>query len=94
MVVTDGREAAVRYKLAFDKLISERNIQGLKTLVAFKAGIKLRENESVEYTESKMNNFPESRTKSTFNTSEYRILIVANKYQYSVLWSIKSTEYW
>jgi type I restriction enzyme R subunit len=81
MVVTDSREAAVRYKLAFDKLIIEQNIEGLKTLVAFTGGIRLKENDSVEYTEPKMNGIPEKNTKSTFNTAEYRILLVANKYQ-------------
>lgn len=81
MVVTDSREAAVRYKLAFDKLIVEKNIDGLKTLVAFTAGVKLKENEEVEFTETKMNKFPESQTKSAFNTAEYRILLAANKFQ-------------
>lgn len=81
MVVTDSREAAVRYKLAFDKLLTDKNIDGIKTLVAFTAGVRLREDESVEYTESKMNKFPESQTKSVFNTAEYRILLVANKFQ-------------
>lgn len=81
MVVTDSREAAVRYKLAFDKIIADKNIDGLHTLVAFTGGVKLKENESVEYTETKMNGFPESQTKDTFNTTEYQILLVANKYQ-------------
>lgn len=81
MVVTDSREAAVRYKLAFDKVIEEKNIEGLKALVAFTGHIKLKEDESVEYTETKMNGFPESQTKDTFDTAEYRVLLVANKYQ-------------
>ena len=81
MVVTDSREAAVRYKLVFDKVIKEKNIEGLKALVAFTGHIKLKEDESIEYTETKMNGFPESQTKDTFDTAEYRVLLVANKYQ-------------
>lgn len=81
MVVTDGREAAVRYKQAFDRMIVEKHIDGLKTLVAFTGGVHLKEDETVEYSETKMNGFPESQTKDTFNTTEYRILLVANKYQ-------------
>ena len=81
MIVTDSREAAVRYKLAFDKYIKENDYKNLKALVAFTGSLHLRENESVEYSETKMNGFPETKTKDIFNTSEYQILIVANKYQ-------------
>lgn len=81
MVVTDSREAAVRYKQAFDKIIAQKHIDGLKALVAFTGGVKLKEDELVEYTETKMNGFPEKKTKDAFNTTEYQILLVANKYQ-------------
>ncbi len=81
MVVTDSREAAVRYKLAFDKIINEKNIEGLKTLVAFTGTVKLREDDSNEYSESRMNGIPESQTKDSFDTVDYKLLLVANKYQ-------------
>lgn len=80
MVVTDGREAAVRYKLAFDKIIKEKNIEGLKTLVAFTGTVPLKNNPN-EYTEANMNGFPDTQIKDNFNTTEYQILLVANKYQ-------------
>lgn len=81
MVVTSGREDAVRYMLAFDKYIRAHGLTGLKVLVAFTGGLKLKEDETIEYTEAKMNGFPDTRTKDAFNTSEYQILLVANKYQ-------------
>ena len=81
MVVTDSREAAVRYKMAFDKVISDKHIDGLKALVAFTGNLKLREDENIDYSETKMNGFPESKTKGAFDTAEYKVLIVANKYQ-------------
>ena len=44
MVVTGGRSAAVKYKLAFDKAIKEnRNMQGIRALVAFSGKVKGKE---------------------------------------------------
>lgn len=82
MVVADSREGAVRYKQAFDKYISEHNISGLQTLVAFTGGLTLKDDPSgTQYTEASINGFSDSKTKDYFNTSEYQILLVANKYQ-------------
>ena len=82
MVVADSREAAVRYKQAFDKYSSEHNISGLRTLVAFTGSLTLKDDPSeTSYSEASMNGFSESKTKDAFNTSEYQILLVANKYQ-------------
>jgi len=82
MVVADSREGAVRYKQAFDKYISEHNISGLQTLVAFTGGLTLKDDPSgTQYTESSINGFSVSKTADYFNTSEYQILLVANKYQ-------------
>ena len=81
MVVTDSREAAVKYKLAFDAYIKERNIDNIKALVAFTGKLKIKDYGDVEFSETKMNGIPEKETKDAFNTSEYQVLLVANKYQ-------------
>lgn len=81
MVVADSREAAVRYKLAFDAYIKEHDLKNFKALVAFTGSLKLKEDDTTEYSETKMNGFSESKTKDIFNTSEYQVLLVANKYQ-------------
>lgn len=81
MVVTDSREAAVKYKKYFDEYIKEHNIEGIKTLVAFTGKLKVMDLGEEEFSESKMNGFPEKDTADIFNTSEFQVLIVANKYQ-------------
>ncbi len=43
MVVTSSRKAAVRYKLAFDKYISENNYQKISAMVAFSGEVEFRE---------------------------------------------------
>ena len=50
----------------------------MKALVAFTGTIK---DEGHEFTESNMNGFPESQTVKKFDTDEYRIMIVAHKFQ-------------
>lgn len=79
MVVTRSRLHAVRYKLAFDKYVQEQGYP-IKTLVAF-SGKVVDPDTGIDYTESSMNGFPESRTVETFNQNEYRILIAAYKFQ-------------
>lgn len=81
MVVTDSREAAVKYKLAFDEYIKEHNIDNIKALVAFTGKLKIKSYGETEFSEPKMNGIPEKETKDAFNTSEYQVLLVANKYQ-------------
>lgn len=77
MVVTKSRLHAIRYKLEFDHQLSERGSK-VKSLVAFTGKVGDGGN---EYTETSMNDFPESRTKDQFDTDDYRILIVASKFQ-------------
>jgi len=78
MVVTSSRLHAVRYKIAFDKYIKEKGYKGLKTLVAFSGTVK---DGGVSYSEPEMNWFRESETAQRFDTDEYQVLIVAEKYQ-------------
>lgn len=77
MVVTRSRLHAVRYKLEFDRQLKERG-GDVKALAAFTGTVK---DNGHEFTESGMNGFPESQTVKKFDTDEYRIMIVAHKFQ-------------
>src|SRR3989337_1146901 len=77
MVVTRSRLHAVRYKLEFDRQLKERD-GDVKALAAFTGTVK---DDGHEFTESNMNGFPESQTVKKFDTDEYRIMIVAHKFQ-------------
>src|SRR5204863_613023 len=77
MIVTRSRLHAVRYKLAVDKYLSERGYP-FKVLVAFSGTVQ---DGGQSYTEFSMNGFPEAQTAKAFERSEYRFLIVANKFQ-------------
>lgn len=78
MVVTSSREHAVRYKLAFDEYIKEKGYRGIKSLVAFSGKLEV---DAVEYTESSMNGFKETELPEQFDTDDYQVLLVAEKYQ-------------
>jgi type I restriction enzyme R subunit len=82
MVVTDSRKAAVRYKLAMDKYIKERGYAGMKALVAFSGSVEDPESGPDEFTESNMNSdIKGSDPAEAFKQDEYRVLLVASKYQ-------------
>ncbi|OQA52710.1 MAG: hypothetical protein BWY45_03126 [Euryarchaeota archaeon ADurb.Bin294] len=81
MVVSDSRLAAVRYKQAFDKYIEEKKYP-IKTLVAFSGEVTDKDVPDVSYTEVQMNGgIREKELPEKFSSDEYRILIVAEKYQ-------------
>ncbi|EMA43114.1 type I restriction endonuclease subunit R [Halococcus saccharolyticus] len=77
MIVTDSRKAAVRYKRKIDEYLSEQDYD-LKALVAFSGTV---EEEGVEYTETGMNGIQQSELPRKFSSSEYQVLVVAEKYQ-------------
>ncbi|MCS3901777.1 type I restriction endonuclease subunit R [Methanococcus voltae] len=79
MLITPSRLHAVRYKLEFDKYIKEKGYDDLKTLVAFSGTVK--DTNSLEYTESGMNEISQANLPVEFDKEESKILIVANKYQ-------------
>lgn len=82
MVVTSSREHAVRYKLAFDKYIKDKGYSDVKSLVAFSGEITLKDYADKKFTEVNMNNgIKESELPEKFNTEEYQVLLVAEKYQ-------------
>lgn len=78
MIVTSGREAAVKYQLAFKKYFKEHSITSIGTMIAFSGKVNYL---GSEYSESAMNGFKEDDLKDNFNTYDYQVLIVANKYQ-------------
>jgi type I restriction enzyme R subunit len=78
MVVTRSRLHTVLYKKEFDKQIREKNFP-IKTLVAFTGVVK---HDEQEYTENSMNHLPFKKTiVNAFEEDDYKILIVANKFQ-------------
>jgi type I restriction enzyme, R subunit len=82
MVVTGSRLHAVRYKFEFDKYIREQGYTDIKTLVAFSGSVDDKESGHPEpFTESSINGFGEKELPDKFDSDEYQILIVADKYQ-------------
>lgn len=82
MVVTSSREAAVRYKLAFDEYIAEKGYEGIKSLVAFSGKVILSEQTEKEYSEPSMNGgIKETELPEQFDSDNYQVLLVADKYQ-------------
>lgn len=78
MVVTSSRLHAVRYYQEFNKYIKEKNYTNLKALVAFSGVVR---DSGEEYKETQLNGIGEKELPKKFNTSEYQVLIVADKYQ-------------
>lgn len=78
MLITRSRLHAVRYKLEFDRIMQEMRLP-YKALVAFSGTVK---DGDIEYTEQYMNQLPGKTTiPDALKMPQYRILIVANKYQ-------------
>ena len=80
MVVTKSRASAVKYHRAFQEYIAKKGYSDIKSLVAFSGKVRL-DGETEEFTESSINGFPESRLPREFDSDEYKVLLVANKYQ-------------
>lgn len=87
MVVTASRIQAVRYKLAFEQYLAENGYTDIRPLVAFSGTVK-DPGTGIEYTEPGMNPdivtgkpIPESQLPERFASSDYQLLLVANKYQ-------------
>ena len=78
MVVTKSRESAVKYHQAFESYIARKGYQDIRSIVAFSGKVKLDEK---EYTESGINGFSEASLPREFEQDDYKVLLVANKYQ-------------
>ncbi len=82
MVVTDGRLHAVRYKQTFDRYIAEKGYTDVKTLVAFSGVVEDPEAPGKTWTEVGMNGgIKETELPGRFDSNEYQVLLVAEKYQ-------------
>ena len=82
MVVTGSRLAAVKYKLAFDRYIDEQSYAGIRSLVAFSGTVEDPDAPGSSYTEVAMNKgLSESELPEAFEREDYRVLLVAEKYQ-------------
>jgi type I restriction enzyme, R subunit len=86
MVVTDSRKAAVRYKLAIDEYVAKHQLSAVTSLVAFSGQVQFDTSDpeppslAMTYSESSMNpGVGDLRT--AFDTPDYRVMIVANKFQ-------------
>lgn len=78
MVVTQSREHALRYWQEINSYISQKGYQDLKALVAFSGDLKI---DGQDWTEASANGFAETELPKKFESSEYQILVVAEKYQ-------------
>jgi type I restriction enzyme R subunit len=82
MVVTDSRLHAVRYKQSFDKYIAEKGYTDIRTLVAFSGVVEDPDAPGKNWTEVAMNGgIKESELAEKFDSHEYQVLLVAEKYQ-------------
>ncbi len=80
MLVTRSRLHAVRFKRKFDEIMQEMRLP-YKSLVAFSGTVKDEET-GLEYTEKSMNGLEGNVSiPQAFKMPQYRILIVANKFQ-------------
>ena len=81
MVVTGSRLEAVRYKQSFDRYISRKGY-AIKSLVAFSGTVVDDKVPDTTYTERGMNQgISEKELPEKFATQDYRVLLVADKYQ-------------
>lgn len=79
MVVTNSRLQAVNYYKQFKKYIEEKGYTDIGTLVAFSGTVI--DDYGEHFTEVELNGFKEKELPEKFTTDEYRILLVADKYQ-------------
>jgi type I restriction enzyme R subunit len=83
MVVVSSRQEAVRWQLAINKYIRDRGY-AIRTLVAFSGEVKDTESGPDAFTENSTTLNPNLRgrdIRKAFETDEYHILLVANKFQ-------------
>ena len=78
MVVAQSREHALRYWQRINAYIEEKQYSDLKALVAFSGDLNIDGN---EWTEASANGFAETELPKKFDTDEFQILVVAEKYQ-------------
>lgn len=80
MVVTNSRQAAVRYKVEVDKYLVQKGY-GYQTIVAFSDKISDNEYGLIDATEASMNPGLGSDLAKEFRRTDYRLMLVADKFQ-------------
>ncbi len=84
MVITGSRPEAVKYYNAFVDYCKRKGYTDISPLVAFSGKVT---NKQIglpgkdEHSESSINGFSDDRTPDMFDTDNYQVLLVANKYQ-------------
>ena len=89
MVVTSSRKEAVRYKLAFDKYLTESKYSSIAVMIAFSGEVEFNQNDpnstallGEKFNEKGMNPGLKGRDmRKAFDTDDYQIMLVANKFQ-------------
>jgi len=76
MVVTQSIESAINYYSALKELLKEQN-DPFKIIIAFSGKKTIN---GIDYTESQLNGFATKDIEEKFESDEYRLLVVANKY--------------
>lgn len=80
MVITASRQSAVKYRQALEDYITRKGYTDIRALVAFSGKVTLPDGET-EYTEGSLNGFSEDKLTTEFDKDDYKVLLVANKYQ-------------
>lgn len=80
MVVTKSRLHAIRYAQAIKRYLDKNQLTGIRAMVAFSGAVVDPDVPGSSFTESTMNDFPDTQTKQRF-ADEGHLLIVAEKYQ-------------
>lgn len=88
MVVTGSRKEAVRYKLGFDKYVREKGYESIRAMVAFSGEVTFNSNDpnsehliGEAFTEKSMNPELKQEMRIAFQSDNYQVMIVANKFQ-------------
>jgi type I restriction enzyme, R subunit len=89
MVVTSSRKEAVRYKLCFDQYIRDKGYQKIHAMVAFSGEVAFGDKDpntadlkGEKFTETSMNpNLKKRDMRVAFDSDDYQVMIVANKFQ-------------
>ncbi|UUO25378.1 type I restriction endonuclease subunit R [Colwellia sp. M166] len=82
MVVTSSRLEAVRYKLAFEKYVANKGYDNVNAMVAFSGEVNDPDFPDSAFTEKNMNpNLRGRDMRKAFDTTDYQVMLVANKFQ-------------